>query len=360
MPKEEIPAIEAPDETTPMKGFEFDRFLHRFFENAKVVADFVRGFVDPEIDGFDASTIDFEHMTRLNTKFYPAKLAKKFRDGDMIWRLPRRGGDAIYLVLLLEFQATPMRRMAVRTAGYNVLFWEQLPEEELLPDGSLPMVAQVVFYTGQTPWTAPTTIDGLLGVPPNDASRFRRMQVRSEYHILDVGAIREEMVANPDTAPAFLVDFLRDKRFFPSPEKVKKLVEWLKRNPGYEETRNLFYDMLTYPAKKLDPEGKLPLPKNLEELAMGTLEARYEYFVNQFKAEGELKGRLEGELKGELKGRLEGELKGERKLLVRQLERRFGPLPEWAKGRIHSAESAALEEWGLRLLDAKSLEDVLR
>jgi hypothetical protein len=55
----------------------------------------------------------------------------------------------------------------------------------------------------------------------------------------------------------------------------------------------------------VSPEGTPPC--GLEELAIGTLEARYEYFVNQFRAEGE------------------------RKLLVRQLDRRFGPLPEWAE-----------------------------
>jgi hypothetical protein len=46
-------------------------------------------------------------------------------------------------------------------------------------------------------------------------------------------------------------------------------------------------------------------------------------------------------------------------LLRRLLERRFGALPDWARDRIAAADTAALEEWGLRLLDAGSLEDVL-
>jgi hypothetical protein len=55
----------------------------------------------------------------------------------------------------------------------------------------------------------------------------------------------------------------------------------------------------------------------------------------------------------------EGEQRGEAALLVRQLERRFGALPDWARDRIATGDTVALEQWGLRVLDAGSLEDVL-
>jgi hypothetical protein len=63
----------------------------------------------------------------------------------------------------------------------------------------------------------------------------------------------------------------------------------------------------------------------------------------------------EGRQEGEQRGRQEGEAA----LLLRQLERRFGALPGWARDRIAAADTAALEGWGLRILDAGSLEDVL-
>ena len=56
----------------------------------------------------------------------------------------------------------------------------------------------------------------------------------------------------------------------------------------------------------------------------------------------------------------EGIQEGRAALLKRQLERRFGPLPDWARDRIRTGGSAALDKWGLRVLDAESLEDVLR
>ena len=66
-------------------------------------------------------------------------------------------------------------------------------------------------------------------------------------------------------------------------------------------------------------------------------------------------GRQEGRQEGEQRGRREGEAA----LLVRLLERRFGVLPGWARDRIAAGDTVALEEWGLRVLDAGSLEDVL-
>jgi len=40
------------------------------------------------------------------------------------------------------------------------------------------------------------------------------------------------------------------------------------------------------------------------------------------------------------------------------MERRYGDLPDWALRRLESADSATLENWGLRLLDAASLPEV--
>jgi hypothetical protein len=48
------------------------------------------------------------------------------------------------------------------------------------------------------------------------------------------------------------------------------------------------------------------------------------------------------------------------KLLTRQLETLYGKLPTWANEKIAAAQSRTLEKWMLRLLKAKSLEEVLR
>jgi trimethylamine:corrinoid methyltransferase-like protein len=54
----------------------------------------------------------------------------------------------------------------------------------------------------------------------------------------------------------------------------------------------------------------------------------------------------------------EGVQKGEATLLLRLLERRFGPLPDDITSRVHAAATTVLEEWGLRVLDAENLAEV--
>jgi hypothetical protein len=56
--------------------------------------------------------------------------------------------------------------------------------------------------------------------------------------------------------------------------------------------------------------------------------------------------------------RKEGIQRGEVRLLWRQLEHRFGVLPIWAVQKLEAADQATLEEWAMRVLEAKSLEEV--
>ena len=138
------------------------------------------------------------------------------------------------------------------------------------------------------------------------------------------------------------------------------VLAWLRRHPGFEALRAIFAALLGAIVAPLAPDAKVP-EELLEIRSM--LATRAETWKRQWLQEGEQKGRLEGEQKGRLEGRLEGEQKGrqqgEAALLLRLLERRFGALPGWVRDRIAAADTASLEEWGLRVLDAGSLEDVL-
>ncbi|MGZ8218937.1 DUF4351 domain-containing protein [Methylomagnum sp.] len=57
-------------------------------------------------------------------------------------------------------------------------------------------------------------------------------------------------------------------------------------------------------------------------------------------------------------GRSEGRSEGEALMLLRQLERKFRPLPDSVRQRILSADADTLLVWGERVLDAKTLADV--
>ena len=68
----------------------------------------------------------------------------------------------------------------------------------------------------------------------------------------------------------------------------------------------------------------------------------------------------EGWQKGRNEGRQEGRQEGEAALLLRLMERRFGPLAEALRERILSADAEALLLWSERILTASAPEDVVK
>ena len=61
---------------------------------------------------------------------------------------------------------------------------------------------------------------------------------------------------------------------------------------------------------------------------------------------------------GLARGMAKGRVEGQTRLLKRQLERRFGVLPEWATGKLNLATEQELENWGEAILTAPTLEAV--
>ena len=60
----------------------------------------------------------------------------------------------------------------------------------------------------------------------------------------------------------------------------------------------------------------------------------------------------------ENRGEAKGITTGEATLLQRQLNRKFGPIPEAVQQRIQAATPAQLETWSLNILDATTLDGV--
>jgi predicted transposase YdaD len=75
---------------------------------------------------------------------------------------------------------------------------------------------------------------------------------------------------------------------------------------------------------------------------------------------GREEGREKGREEGRQEGREEGLAEGEQRLLRRQIEKRFGPISDWAIAKLASLPIAEIEVLGEGIFDAPSLESLLK
>jgi|WetSurMetagenome_2_1015567.scaffolds.fasta_scaffold638839_2 hypothetical protein len=74
-------------------------------------------------------------------------------------------------------------------------------------------------------------------------------------------------------------------------------------------------------------------------------------FIRETEAQGWAKGIIAGEARGMITGKAE--------LLLKLLAHRFDGLPEDIKQRVREADAETLDCWALRVLDARSIKDVI-
>src|SRR5690606_20347039 len=110
----------------------------------------------------------------------------------VIWRV-RWGREWLYVYLLIEFQSTVDRYMAVRILVYLGLLYQDLVRTgQLAGEGRLPPVLPIVLYNGNPRWSAPTDIADLIVPVPGGLETYRP---RLRYFLLDEGRYAESELA---------------------------------------------------------------------------------------------------------------------------------------------------------------------
>jgi predicted transposase YdaD len=122
--------------------------------------------------------LDFEKAHQLQGKFGLPDFEQ--RESDMLWSVPRKDGSTgAYVVLMLEFQSSNDRWMAVRLLMYAALMWQRtIHEASLGARDKLPPVLGLVTYRGEGRWTAPQSLSELIDLPPEHALRAWQPQMR--------------------------------------------------------------------------------------------------------------------------------------------------------------------------------------
>jgi len=103
---------------------------------------------------------------------------------------------------------------------------------------------------------------------------------------------------------------------------------------------------------------KKDLIRNLFREGMMRESVIYQEILAEGEQRGEQRGRKEGEQRGRKEGEQRGRKEGERSLILRQLTRRVGELPQPVLERIETLSLEQLENLGEALLDFQAIADL--
>lgn len=241
------------------------------------------------------SQLDFSTLEKVNGSYISDDL--RDREDDIIWKV-RIGDSWMYLYILLEFQSTVDRFMAVRLLTYTGLLYQDLLKSgQVKGKQKLPPVFPLVLYNGEKRWQASTSITDLIGVVPSGLERYLP---KYQYLVIDEGSYAAEELEELKNLVAALFQLEHSRE----PEKVLQLVGNLVGWLGAPETEDLRRAFVYWLKRVFLPERLSETDYEAAEELVEVhtmLEKRVKQWQKQWKAEGLAEGLAEGELKGKLK-----------------------------------------------------------
>lgn len=130
-----------------------DQWYKKLFSNPVFVQELFTTFVKEDF----VKELDFSRLSRVDKTFICDQF--KERESDIIYQIQYRRKKA-YIYLLVEFQSTVDRFMALRVLSYVTQFYMMLIEGNR--PRKLPPVFPLVLYNGDAKWNAPVSMDDLL------------------------------------------------------------------------------------------------------------------------------------------------------------------------------------------------------
>ncbi len=282
-----------------------DSGYKRLLSNRTIFRQLVETFVNEEW----VHSLDFDTSEPLDKSFISEHY--KETESDLIFKI--QGHDReVYIYILIEFQSTVDKFMALRVLNYITNFYM-----DYIANNSdvkkLPAVFPIVLYNGVAPWTAPVNLSELIEQTPP----LGRFALDFEYFLIAENEFSKEQLLNIRNIVAIL--FLAESHY--DIEVLKTELVNLFSSERDKEAVSLFLNWIKQLAihGRIDPDDYQSLEyqyRSKEEVTTMLVSALEEDRQKVFQSgllEGKEEGRLEGKQEGLLEGKQEGLLEGEQK-----------------------------------------------
>ena len=302
-----------------------DATFKLLFDHLRAIRDLLRDFALRDL----VDVIDLDTLEQVPTEYVSDD--RRQRRSDMVWRVRVRSGGSgewLYLLVLLEFQSTVDRRMALRILSYTVQTYEKLLRGKRAPaGGKLPPVLPIVVYNGPPRWSAPLEMEELVAAVGEGLQPF---QPRQRFFLVDLHrvSVEDPLLDNVLYAEA-LIEQGRWPKLVPALAKLGEVID-----PVAEASlRRLIAELVRRAlegGRQVTGEVAAEL-KTFEETgdlsAMGSLLGeRIDQAIDESRARGLEQGLergLEQGLERGLEQGLEQGLERQRAMLLRQAAKKF-------------------------------------
>ena len=309
----------------------------------------VRDLLRDWVPGEWIAEADFSTLERINGSYVAD--SQKQRHDDMVWRL-RLKDRWLWVYLVLEFQSEPDDWMALRMLVYLGLLAQDLVKRNELAEGRLPPILPLVLYNGLPSWRASTEAADLFAPAPRGLEAFRP---RLAFHLIDEARLKLHPADSVRTAVEALFR-LEHGRTPADLRRVIQALDALLRDPAQAAMRRTFTVWIkSLLRRKAGSHSIQDIDRINDILEADTMLAER---IETWFEEATRKGVQLGVQQGLQQGVQQGVQQGEARLLAKQLERRFGLLPQAVTDRLTAASEAELETWGEAVLSAPSLDAI--
>ena len=201
-----------------------------------------------------------------------------------------------------------------------------------------------MLYNGDRRWQAAESLSALLQPVPEGLQAW---QPEQRYLLVDEGGYSQTELEQLNNVTAALIRAEMADNREDLIRVLANLIVWLPME-NQRDLRRAFkewFNRILLPKRM--PDTEFDDVRDLTEIQT-MLAERVKDWTRSWREEGFKEG-IE-------KGREEGEAS----VLAKLLAQRFGPLPQWARNKLHQATGEQLEVWAERIFDAESLEQFFR
>jgi len=254
-----------------------DKRYKKLFSNPILLRELLESFVEEDF----IRELDFSTLERVDKSFITDRFQEK--ESDLIYKINYRDQE-IFIYLLIEFQSTVDRFMALRILRYICEFYEFLVQQKIK---KLPAVFPILLYNGDARWTAQSNIKELVNqvIPEQYIPDF------SYYPLLENELSKDTLLKIKNAVSAIF--YIENSSVEETRKNINKIVELLMTESP--EVVNLFknwlHDLLGYKDNEITE-------------SLTDLEGTHEMFATALKKHDEELKRI-SEQKGVEKGKIE-------------------------------------------------------